>query len=219
MWAGPSWSSHSGRARTSRASGQDSDGYLRAQAPMSRTSAAPPPKSWPPRRRSAGTPPRSYGCCSPRRSPAGTVPRWPPAGPGGVPATGPPGLRRVACSVGWDWAGGTRVARVASRRLSRCVGSASPAMARSRSDWLKIRAANAAAVPVTVTSAGARSLLGRHPPPVTVAVDQVVVAVEAEVPVGRLVVACGIVDGLHGGAQQVLGMHRLTGLGLAPGVA
>ena len=51
----------------------------------SRTSAAPPPKSWPPRRRNAGTPPRSYGRCSPRRSPAGTAPRWPPAEPARIP--------------------------------------------------------------------------------------------------------------------------------------
>src|SRR5579859_1083858 len=47
-----------------------------------RTCAASPPRSWRPRRRSGGIPPRCSGRCWPRRWPGGTARRWPPAAPG-----------------------------------------------------------------------------------------------------------------------------------------
>ena len=51
-----------------------------------------------------------------------------------------------------------------------------------------------------------------------VAFDQVVSTVEPEVPASWFVVVGGEVDGLGGGAEQVLGVQRLAGLGPAPGV-
>ena len=51
-----------------------------------------------------------------------------------------------------------------------------------------------------------------------VAFDQVVRAIEAEVPAGWLVVAGGEVDGPGNGAEQMLGVQRLAGEGPAPGM-
>ncbi len=53
---------------------------------------------------------------------------------------------------------------------------------------------------------------------VAVAFSQVVGTVEAEVPASWFVVIGGEVDGLDGGAEQVLGVQRLADLGPAPGV-
>jgi hypothetical protein len=57
---------------------------------------------------------------------------------------------------------------------------------------------------------------GGERPLVAVVFGQVVRAVEPEVPAGWFVVAGGEVDGLDGGAEQVLGVQRLAGEGLAP---
>ena len=51
-----------------------------------------------------------------------------------------------------------------------------------------------------------------------IAFDQVVRTVEPEVPAGWFVVVGGEVDGLGGGAEQVLGVQRLAGAGPAPGM-
>jgi hypothetical protein len=52
-------------------------------------------------------------------------------------------------------------------------------------------------------------------PLAAVAFDQVVRTVEPEVPAGWLVVAGAEADGLGDGAEQVLGVQRLAGLGPA----
>ena len=103
------------------------------------------------------------------------------------------------------------------RCRNRWTGPVSPVMSMPLSDPAKMRAVRAWVVPVTVTSAGAGGPRSERPL-VAVAFDQVVRTVEAEVPAGRPVVAAGEVDGPGNGAEQMLGVQRLAGLGLAPGM-
>jgi hypothetical protein len=63
-------------------------------------------------------------------------------------------------------------------------------------------------VAVIVTSAGA----GGDRPLGAVAFGQIVRLVEAEVPASWLVVVGGEVDGLDGGAEQMLAVQRLVGV-------
>ncbi len=86
------------------------------------------------------------------------------------------------------------------------------------SDPAKMRAVRAWVVAVIVTSAraGGAPAVSDHWRPSSF--DQVVRAVEPEVPAGWPVVAGGEVDGLDNGAEQMLGVQRLAGLGPAPGV-
>jgi hypothetical protein len=63
-----------------------------------------------------------------------------------------------------------------------------------------------------------RRCLGGDRPLVAVAFDQVVRPIEPKVPAGWLVVVGGEVDGLDGGAEQVLRVQRLAGVGPTPGV-
>jgi hypothetical protein len=91
---------------------------------------------------------------------------------------------------------------------NRWTGPDSPVLSVPASDPAKMRAVRAWVVAVIVTSA--RAGLRGERPPAAVAFDQVVPAVEPEVPAGRLVVARGEVDGLGNGAEQVLGVQRLA---------
>jgi hypothetical protein len=101
---------------------------------------------------------------------------------------------------------------------NRWTGAGSPVMSTAVSDPAKMSAVTAWVVPVIVTSARAGGAPAVSDHWRAVVFDQVVRTFEPEMPAVWFVVARSEVDGLGNGAEQMLGVERLTGLRPVPGM-